>query len=322
LAPTLRPITRRHLIGLATTLFAAGCAAPALVSRDKTRDPFEGGIGGTGIVGTLTEFGSLRINGLRAEVAARTRVVTALGPVGQGALVSGQSLTVFADRTPDALLVRHVRIDYPLVGRLEESGGRMRVNGVPVVPEPGAIRSTTPDRRVAVSGIWSGQGVVASRIDPAPFEADLVAGDVLRGADGAFSVGGVAIRGRGARSFPANGSYAIALGAFDGGSIVAERLSTGRFAFGSASLRQLSVEGYLAPTVAAPGFRIAGLGHSFADDLRLAQLAGQRAIFNGPYEGVFAARAGYVVPKDAAARRRLLLDGFDGALGDRAIPTV
>lgn len=309
------------MIGLASSLLVAGCAAPAVVTRDAKRDPFEGGIGGTGIVGTLTELGSLRINGLLAETTPRTRVVNALGPVGQGALAPGQSLTVFAERTPEALMARHVRIDYPLVGTLQEIGTQLFVNGVRVVPEPGAAGHLAVGRRVAVSGLWSGERVVASRVDPAPFDLDLVAGDVVRGPDNALRVGGVVLEQRGARSFPTSGSYAIAAGRYADGSLAAQRLASGRFAFGASSLRQLAVEGYLEPTAAAPGFRIAGLGHSFSDDLRLSQLAARRAIFAGPYDEVFAATAGYVVPEDASARRRVLLDGYDGALGDGAVST-
>ncbi len=315
-----RPITRRHLIGLASTALLAGCAAPALVTRDGNRDPFEGGIGGTGIVGTLTDFGSLMVNGLRVEMSDSTRVVTGLGPVSESALAPGQSLTIAATRTRDRLVARHVRIDWPLIGVLEASGNRLSVNGVTVTPEPGATRTAGVGQRVAVSGLWTTNGVIASRIDPAPFETDLVAGDVTR--DGpALRVGGVPIFAGAGQSFPSSGSYLVATGRFGSSGLVTERAATGRFVTGAGSFTQLAVEGYLEPTASAPGYRIAGLGHSFARDLRLAPLAAERAIFVGPYDGLFGARAGYTLPENVGQRRRLLSEGYDGPLGARSVAT-
>ncbi len=315
------PMTRRRLIGLATTTLLAGCAAPALVTRDGTRDPFEGGIGGTGIVGTLTGIDSLQINGLRVELTDSTRLVTAFGPTSGSALAPGQTLTIAASRTRDRLVARHVRIEYSLVGTLVSQRGAVSVNGVPVRVEPGAARGAGNGQRVAVSGLWTPTGVVASRIDPAPFGSDLVAGDVTREGP-ALRVGGVPIFAGAGQSFPPSGSYLVATGRFGDAGFVTERAATGRFVTGAGSLRQLAVEGYLEPTDAAPGFRIAGLGHSFADDLQLAALSRRRAIFVGPYDGLFGARGGYPVPEGRSAREGLLNQGYDGRLGESAITTA
>ncbi|MEM9248757.1 MAG: DUF5666 domain-containing protein [Pseudomonadota bacterium] len=315
------PLTRRHLIGLASSTLLVGCAAPAIVTRDGTRDPFEGGIGGTGIVGTLTDFGSLRINGLRVELTDQTRIVTALGPVSDSALAVGQTLTIAANRTRDRLIARHVRIDHPLVGTLAQLGGQLSVNGVALRAEADAVRRANVGDRVAVSGLWTPSGVVASRIDPAPFSEDLVAGDVSR--DGpALRVGGVPIFAGAGQSFPPSGSYLVATGRLSEAGFVTERAATGRFVTGAGALRQLAVEGYLERTASAPGFRIAGLGHSFADDARLASLAQQRSIFVGPYDGLFGPLGGYPVPEGFARRRGLLRDGYEGRLGDGVIDTA
>ncbi|MEM9900515.1 MAG: hypothetical protein AAF865_04165 [Pseudomonadota bacterium] len=317
----MAPLTRRRLIGLAGSTVLAGCASPALVTRDDKRDPFEGGIGGTGIVGVLTDFGSVQVNGLRIEIGDMTRVVTALGPVGAEALAAGQVLTIMATRSRDRLVARHVRIEFPLVGVLAQSDGGLSVNSVPVRIEPGAVRAGALGARVAVSGLWTTDAVVASRIDPAPFPVDMVSGDVARGGSAALRVGSVPVEPQGGQTFPNSGAYVVATGQFDAARLRVERVATGRFVTGAQNLRQLAVEGYLRRVAAAPGFRIAGLGHSFDEALRVSDLAARRAIYVGPYDGLFLARAGYTVPESVTERRRLLGEGYDGPLGDRAVPT-
>jgi hypothetical protein len=289
------------------------------VTRDDKRDPFEGGIGGTGIVGILTEFGSLRVNGLRVELTGRTRVLTPFGRTSESALAQGQPLTIVATRTRDRLVARHVQITYPLVGTVADGAGGLSVNGVPVRREPGALGRAEPGARVAVSGVWTRGGVVASRFDPADDLPDLLAGVVERAAAG-LRIGGVPVQLEGGPIFPRAGTYLTVVGRYEGGAMDGREASGGRFVTGTAGLRQLSVEGYLEPVAAEPGFRVAGLGHSFARDLALAPLAGRRVAYFGPYDGRFGARAGYVLPESFAARRALLGEGFTPALAARAVP--
>ena len=51
---------------------ALGACAPAIQTAALSDDPFEGGIGGTGIVGVMVAAGSVLINGLRVEPGERT----------------------------------------------------------------------------------------------------------------------------------------------------------------------------------------------------------------------------------------------------------
>ena len=81
----------------------------------------------------------------------------------------------------------------------------------------------------------------------------------------------------------------------------------------------ISVEGYLEPGALAPGFRLAGLGHSFERDLKLQSLAASRAVYLGPYDGLFAASTGYVVPEDFELRRALLGGGLDDGFGGEIV---
>ncbi|MEM1265205.1 MAG: hypothetical protein AAGI50_04230 [Pseudomonadota bacterium] len=300
--------TRRTALLLASSAAVAACAAPAPITRDR-KDPFEGGIGGTGIVGTLYGFGSLLINGLRVELGAGTRYRTPFGAIGREALAPGQVLTVAADRTADGLTAQDVMIDYALVGPLVQSADGLSVNGVRLIAPQEALGHGTPGARVAVSGLWTPDGVRPSRLDPAPSGDDLIAGTFAGGA-----VGGVALSGL--TESPRSGRYVAALGRVQNAEFQVRRVHSGRFDRVE-RLDLLSVEGYLEPSGTAPGFRISGLGHNFARDVRLAAIGPRRALYFGRYTGLFGAERGYLVPDAYAARTEVLIPGLTtGFRGD------
>lgn len=313
---------RRDFLALAATGALAGCAAPGIVSRGEA-DPFEGGIGGTGIVGLMTDFGSLVVNGLTVELTGRTLIRTAFGRVDEQAIAIGVPLTVFARRSRGRLVASWIMITYPLVGtaRLDRDGN-YRVNGVRVVPEPGHLGRVRYGGRVAVSGVWARDRVVASRIDPAPDGADLIGGIVMHGGAGPMTLGGVPLSIPAGSFPPRSGSYQNAIGRYDGEVFRLIRTAGGRFSHGATGLRQLSVEGYLEPVPADPGYRVAGLGHSFAEGLRLDRLSGRRAVYFGPYDGAFRARAAYVVPERFAARRAVLAEGYGKGFDGEVVRTL
>lgn len=94
-------LTRRHLLSLVGASGLAACtdvAAPPTV-LGLTEDPFEGGIGGTGIVGLMIGAGSVLINGLRVELDSGTRVYAAGRRSGHDALAAGRVLTILARST-------------------------------------------------------------------------------------------------------------------------------------------------------------------------------------------------------------------------------
>lgn len=309
----MKTYNRRTLVSLMGSAALTACAAPQTVSQSVT-DPFEGGIGGTGIVGQLTDFGSLVVNGLRVELTSRTRIATAYGDTTDSALTRGQSLTLYATRSRDRLVAQRVTIDYALVGVVRRTAGGLTVNGVPVETDTGTAGRAVPGRRAAISGTWHAGGVVATRIDQPPDGPDLIAGTLERRSGTGPSVGGAALVGPTGGTAP--GSYITAFGRATERGFETDRVASGRFN-GIGDLRQLSVDGYLEPVEGNPGFRVAGLGHSFARDLRLAPLSGRRAIYFGRYAGVFRAQLGLVVPDTFPARRALLRDGYaDGFRGE------
>ncbi|MEM9726381.1 MAG: DUF5666 domain-containing protein [Pseudomonadota bacterium] len=322
--------SRRALL---TAAAGAGAAAVFWVPRAPRAQaqgaPLEeGGIGGTGapgvtgVVGVLTDFGSLRVNGLTIETSDATEALDAFGPIPGAALALGHSLSIDAERlgAGGAFSARRALLAQPLIGRAEEiSETSLRVMGVEAVLDPGAPRppALAVGDRVAISGLWRGDRVAASRIDAARnTRFSVVAGVVSpRERDGLRRIGAVSVRMDDAEGAAAEGRYVTALGRWsppeDRRSLRVERLVVGRFAMRPSAL---SVEGFLEPIAARPFFRVAGLGHSFDEDLDLRAFAARRTLFTGPYARRYAPTAATRLPEDFATRRRALAAGTLEAL--------
>lgn len=306
--------TRRNFLSLLGATALSGCVSPAIVARDKN-DPFEGGIGGTGIVGVVTGFGSIMVNGLKVEVTSRTEFRTALGSALLEDLRPGHSVTIAATRGRNGFVARRVTQDQLLIGTLHHGPSGFSVNGVPVYREAGSLGVAVPGRRIVVSGVWTPNGVATSRIDPAPDGPDMISGTAVSDGNALF-VGGSEIQTT-RQSSRLDGAFIVASGAMTEDRFKADSVREGRFN-GVNRLNQISADGFLEPIDSAPGFRLAGLGHSFARDTRLAAIGSRRALYFGRYDGLFGANRGYVMPASFTARQQVLNtgldDSFDGPL--------
>jgi len=217
-------------------------------------------------------------------------------------MAPGQVLTIAARKGSGSITASDISIDYALVGELRRAGATASVNGVPLIGWKSALGHGAAGKRVAVSGVWTSFGVRPSRIDPAQHGQDLIAGTFDEG-----KIGDATLDAAG--PLPNNGTYAVAYGRAKHGSFAVERFYSGRFG-ADQNLGFLSVDGYLESSQSAPGFRIAGLGHSFAKDLQLEEIGQRRAVYFGPYSGRFDARRGYIVPDEFNARQKILRDEF------------
>ena len=286
----------------------AGLILPGTAWPQDTDRELEGGLGGTGIVGILTDFGSLIVAGNYVKTDASTVVTDGFGRLREADLALGDSLTVEAAAQNGILMAQRVHLTHPLVGqitRIERGGRRITVNGT-VVTVPQGLGRFGVGSRVAVSGLWNGDMVEASRIAATRGSQDLVSGTVNRHGTGP-TIGGAPISGRG-RNTLKDASFATAVGSFDltTGELQSSQITIGRFVGAAGPLERLSIEGYLEPSRQAPGFRIAGLGHSFERNLSLAEFQNQRVLFNGAYAGRFDAQRAIVLPDTAVGRRRVL----------------
>ncbi|MEL7167004.1 MAG: hypothetical protein AAGL96_16160 [Pseudomonadota bacterium] len=305
----MKTTTRRRALSLLTASSALALVpAPTLLAA--TEDPFEGGIGGTGIVGVMTGRGSLFINGLRVEIPDGANLTLNGIPVSEDDLLPGVAMTVVAEAREDRFVAARVDAEHPLIGMVADTGGVIKINGAPIVMDPGARTAPVAGQRMAASGVWRADGALqTSLIQPVSGTTDRIAGTVTdAGQIGMGRIGLTEVAANGLKS----GEYAAILGRYENGIFVAQRVQNGRFRAGTA-LDQLSVEGYLEPVSDAPGFRIAGLGHSFARSLDLRPYAARRSVFFGRYAGLFVARRAVAVPERQGARRRLLTPDSDAA---------
>ena len=269
-------------------------------------DGVEGGIGGTGIVGLLTDFGSLIVAGRQIETDQKTLFTSTFGRLSESDLALGDGLTVEAISSGGGLIARRVHLTYPLVGAISDvSGDTVVVNGVQVMLEAMSPLATV-GQRVAVSGVWRGTSVVASRLSEAPNDMDVIAGDVSRDILGSY-IGGISVVSP-QLSRQEEGSYATVTGRYDqiADRLRVQKIDLGRFGSSAGPLRRLAVEGYLEPVNRAPGYRISGLGHSFSRNLNLAQFANDRVLFSGPYLTTFAANRAVLLSEDFDTRRAVL----------------
>ena len=111
---TTSKFTRRTVVsgGLSSVLL------PQIAWSQGAKRDAEGGIGGTGIVGLLTDFGSLIVGGNYVQTDATTLYSDGFGALEKGALSIGHSLTVEAAGASGALIARRVHITHPLVGKI------------------------------------------------------------------------------------------------------------------------------------------------------------------------------------------------------------
>ncbi len=311
---THRTLTRRNLL-LASTAAAglSACASPAIIGRED-RNPAEGGIGGTGIVGLVTDFGSLIVNGLKVETRPYTRFTTALGRITEADISRGDALTVEAETRNGVLIARRVHVTHPitaLVQNVSQGGAQLVVGGVSVDVEPHAKGIAKSGMRVAVAGLWRAGRVKASRIIPVGPGQDIVAG-AAQIRNGILLIGDLPIRPKGIGTPVDDGQFATVYGTISNGALTPSRIIPGRFVGAAGALRRLSIEGYLDPSRTAPGFQVAGLGHSFAQDINLSPFQATRTLFEGNYTGRFDANRGLILPEAFDARRSLMQDRLNG----------
>ena len=132
------------------------------------------GFGGTGVIGTITDFGSIWVNGLEIDLKPDTRIDSNLGHPVQLA-IGHQIITHTA---PDALETDHVQVFYPIAGRIEQREGDMiRVAGETVYLNQATRGLTQPQigDYIAVNGWPRPDGSwLATRIDPNPQQMEKV----------------------------------------------------------------------------------------------------------------------------------------------------
>ena len=155
----------------------------------------DNGLGGTGIVGVVTGFGSVCVNGLKVEYEADTPVQRDGQPLPHSALAVGQVVALEAAGPAGRLQAQRIVVLDAVVGPLEaldEASGRFRVMGQPATAlDPAALRGLRPGQWVRVSGQRLADGEIrATRVQAAEPGQAWAAGPLARAADGVWQVAG------------------------------------------------------------------------------------------------------------------------------------
>lgn len=325
-------ISRRTLLaglpGLAAV--AQGCA-PTPRTAATSHSPDDDGIGGTGVFGSIvTRPGPdarLAINGLLVETGAATLFDdTTAGFVPPRRLpYAGETVAIEAMPSPPAgaarLVARRVTTFHPLVGPLRRLpdgglavlGTRLEVPaGTPVHGPTGrnlTPRQLVPGGMVAVSGLWRGETVLATHVAMLDDTPPATVRGLLRRQGGALLVGGTRLSGDAAlRQQATPGSFVVAQGSAASApdTLEVSALETRPLAVFAGRIAALSVEGFLAPNVAAPGFHLSGFGLPLDPQSRIRLARGGRQVMLGHYREKFLAQAALDLPEDAMGRARVL----------------
>lgn len=130
----------------------------------------EGGIGGTGIVGVITGFASICVNGVEVHYDTSTPVSADGRPTSLSDLAVGQVVAVQAQGVGDQLSARRIAVMHAVVGpisRVDSTAGQLQVLGQSVrVADKATLSGLKPGHWIQVSGyrLVSGE-VAASRVE-------------------------------------------------------------------------------------------------------------------------------------------------------------
>jgi Domain of unknown function (DUF5666) len=181
---------RRFALLAALLLAAAGVRAacePGGMGGTGIRS--DGGIGGTGIqaqgdlglIGVITAFGSICVNGVEVHYEPSTPVTVDGAASSPSALALGQVVAVRVATDGAQARARDIQVLDAVIGRvdafdpaanaLQVAGQRVRLDSATVLAAAGAAGELAGET-VRVSGLWRADGsLAATRIDRAPADA-------------------------------------------------------------------------------------------------------------------------------------------------------
>ncbi len=246
-------------------LLVVACAAGEPQRLAGHTDPDdESGLGGTGIIGAVTGFGSIFVNGVEVEIDRRTRLLVDGEAVAGHRFERGEVVEILAAGR-GLMEARRLEVRHEVIGpvqNVDPQARRLRILGQTVLAPPQAGALPQVGERLAVSGFRDAAGRIhATRLAPAGPGAVLLRGPVVRDGDGGFRIGAQAVRVAG-RAPPAPGTLVRVRGELRGAVLQASRLTPLEAAPFGAAVRRLLVQGFVQPT--PRGHAIDGLAFAAA----------------------------------------------------------
>lgn len=295
-----------------------GTGAPARQKTIAGGEESEGGIGGTGIFGTVTAFGSIVVNGLTVEFG-ETALEEQTSIVGQSPpLAVGSTVLVEAERTDGGWVAVRVSPFLPIVGPvtlIEPASETLSVMGTNILLDDDVIitdrrgyvdgkivrlDALKPGDRLAVSGLWKGGEVIASRIDRLDDGPDSLRGLLLPSDDGLI-VGGTALEQACCDDVTAP-AFVDLSGDYHDGRITVDLLGAGPMLLFSGEVNRLVVEAFLARDPDGEGFHLSGFGIPADQSATIAAEPGVRSLFVGAYDDAFLIRRSVPLTGDRSSR--------------------
>lgn len=304
---------KRLMVCLALCLVLSGLVfAAGDKPGNKPEDEREGGIVGTGIVGTITELGSIYLNGQHVLFPDGIVIASVLGERPAEQLTVGETVVLEAVHDGDRWHATQISHYIPLVGPVTAvAPDAVTVLGSRIVIGPDTLLASGAGELaagdwVAVYGLWRGTDVIGSRIvkiDPRD-DAIVVGTFRTQEADGSVLVGGTRVTGILPRHAGPD-SVLTVHGTPDRGIINAQSIAVGLF---SGPVGDILMEGYLSEPGPQGLYTIYGSGVvAFAGDQPMTVPQGR-----GLYCAQSTERQPIVtlgeLPEDETLRKRLLAD--------------
>ena len=227
-------------------------------AAETKKDEREGGIIGTGIVGTITELGSIIVNNQRITFGDDMMASSVLGEITASSLVPGQLVSVMAERSSDIWNAKTIEVHYPLIGPLKLENGRTWILGTSVDLSQTDTAGISEGDWLAVSGLWQQDRLIASAVSKLEQRSlAVLSGTYMPSADtDSFLIGQSIVSGVDLAHVEP-GDVVTVTGRPSNDGIVAETVRIGLF---SGSLEKMIVEGYMSAPMTDGLYTILGSG--------------------------------------------------------------
>lgn len=284
---------RQTVLALLSAFFL--CIAPFLAHAvEKPKEDREGGIIGTGIVGIITELGSIIVNGQRVTFPQDAVANSDIGGRMATSLTPGETVVVVARKMPADWQAESIHLHYPIIGPVALKDGALTVLGVDLDLSDAVDETHLMSPRlkngdwIAVSGLWKGETLMVSKLTAVdPQKSGTLSGSYMPGSVDTFMIGGARISGLDLTHVKPGDSVTVT-GRPEPEGLKAQTVRIGLF---SGPMETIIAQGYMSQPTASGLYTILGSGVvSFTDQPQMidTQTAGVFCISLAQADGMYA----------------------------------
>ena len=257
----------------------AGCTATQYTELASTSDPDdESGIGGTGIIGAITGFGSIFVNGVEVETERGTQLMVDGQRVDSFDFARGDVVEVLAVKQRGITRAERVQVRHEVIGKVDQvdkANNSFTVLGQTVIADTQDVSLPQAGDVVQVSGFRDNTGRVhATHVAQGRGDNLLLSGTVRTIGKDSFYIGEQKVTVGDSASLQA-GSRVRVRGQLRGNALDASSLTVlDAHPFGS-RVQRLLVQGFISKE-AGQAYRIDGVSFTSPDTLQVRQPGPQR----------------------------------------------